>query len=164
MLLIFHIVFVALIVLVNLFMYILIGIKYKGLPEEICSHYNFSGDCDSHSGKGIIFIIPIVSTGISILFSLTYLIPTRYWKVNTGVESIELPESIKREIKGFVCLFCVMDALFISIFMAYLVACMIYGWHVSTIFTVIFMVSLILNSFWLLYAVFSKINQYRTSN
>jgi len=157
---IYHWIVITLNVIVLAFMYILIGIKYSSLPDEICSHYNFKGECDNHSGKGIVFLLPIVSTILSIFLSLMCLLPTKYWKVNTGVESIELPEEIKGEVKSIVCLFCVLDSLIIAIFMAYVLNCMIFSWSVSTIFLIIFIISLIFMVFWLLYAIYSKINQF----
>jgi len=160
---IYHWIVIALNIIVLAFMYILIGIKYSSLPDEICSHFNFKGDCDDYSGKGIVFLLPIVSTFLFIFLSLMCLLPTKYWKVNTGVESIELPEEIKGEVKSIVCMFCVLESLIIVVFMAYLLNCMIFSWTVSTVCFVIFIVVLFIMIFWLLYAIFSKINQYRNN-
>lgn len=61
---------------------ILIAVRWRVLPEQIPSHYNFAGEIDGWSGRGMLFIMP----AIGILVDITFIIVERFpqsW--NTGV-------------------------------------------------------------------------------
>ncbi|KAG4084520.1 hypothetical protein H8356DRAFT_1744425 [Neocallimastix lanati (nom. inval.)] len=137
-------------VLIVIFMFVFIKIKWDDLPDEIPSHYNFNGECDSYSGKSTIYVIPIVSIGLTLIYSLLLIvfnfIPKRYWKIKLGIEEIELSDEAKGKVINYIGYLLISTLTITNMLMTYILMCMIYLTSISTIITLIFVAFIIISS------------------
>ncbi|ORX39461.1 hypothetical protein BCR36DRAFT_340088 [Piromyces finnis] len=149
------------IILINIlilgYMYIIVGIKYNSLPDEIPSHFNFKGEVDSYSGKNIVFLLPIVSTILSLLFIGICFIPERTWKINIGVERIELPPELRRSVIHISINYFLITLIYINGFLSYILTCMINSMNILQILSLTFIFGIIIILMVYLVLLFKKI-------
>lgn len=83
--------------------------KYPGLPDQIPSHFNASGEVDGHSSKAVIFILPalsiLISAGIIFLsgFPQYFNFPYRITEENAPFE-YRKARALLRVVNIFTCL------------------------------------------------------------
>lgn len=66
----------SLLSLVFLLLYTLI--RWPGLPEQIPSHFNFAGEIDGWSGKGVAWLLPGIAVFLYALMTLVLFLPNSW--------------------------------------------------------------------------------------
>ncbi len=56
-------------------MIVFVALYYKYLPENIPSHFDFSGNVDSYGGKSMILLFPILGTLLYLLLTIANFFP-----------------------------------------------------------------------------------------
>jgi len=153
----YHYAIIFINIFIIVYMYILLAVKYKDLPDEVPSHFNFKGEIDSYSGKGILFLLPIVSTFVTLLFIGLSLIPERFWKLNIGLESVELSPEVRSSVINLSVTDFTVLSLFITAFLAFTFYCMIYAKQMSILIIVIFIIGVFLINILYLVLLFIKL-------
>ncbi|OUM67577.1 hypothetical protein PIROE2DRAFT_58709 [Piromyces sp. E2] len=154
----YHYALIYINVAIVIYMFIFLGIKYGGLPDEVPSHYNFEGEVDSYAGKGVLFVLPIVSTFITILFTAFCFMPDRFWKINIGLQRIEMPPEIRSSVIHLTVTFLNLLSTVINAFLAYTLNCMVYSWRMSVALIILFVAGIFLSSISYIVILFIKIN------
>lgn len=74
------------------FMWAYLIMHFGELPDKVPSHYNAAGEADSYSGRGFVFFIPIIATG---LYAFLLLL-TRYPHLNNYMVNITEDNAYKQ--------------------------------------------------------------------
>jgi len=122
-------------------MYILISVKYASLPDEIPNKYDFNGEIKSYTGKAVLYVFPVVSTFITALLTVLSIIPNLVWKV---LEKYDIVNDLKSYVTRSWASYAVSLPLCISIFLSYILICMIYSIRVSIIFILLYALVMVL--------------------
>jgi len=127
-------------------MYVLLGIEYGGLPDEIPNKFNFKGEIKSYTSKAVLFIFPIISTlTFLVLFGCCF-IPMIIWKI---LEKFDILKDLKDAINHAWITYMIGTSASVCAFLAYFLVVMIYasfrGYSLLIAITLFILVNLVLN-------------------
>lgn len=105
-------VFIALAVLLFLFMVIYGCVKLPSLPDELPSHFNFAGEVDGWSGKTGAISAPMVIGFLVLVIMGPILFFPKVWNNTQGVPEYKLPRVIRSTRTGMSFMLFLTEAFF----------------------------------------------------
>jgi len=122
-------------------MFVLLGVKYGSLPDEIPNKYNLKGEIIGYTGKKALYVMPSISIFITILFFGLSFIPNLLWKV---LEKYDILNDLKNYINSSWINYMLITSICVNMFLAYTVVCLIYSIKISLIIIILFVLALVL--------------------
>lgn len=122
--------------------FVVIGIKYSALPEQIPKHFNAAGEVDRWGSKSSIWFLPIVSVFLYALLTVVSFFPSA-WNVPTSNSMQKAPLTMY----GFVRTFLIVTKIELIGVFFYISLFTIKGTGLPDMFTYVFILLLVLTGF-----------------
>lgn len=137
----YHYIILFINIIIVAFMFILLGIKYDSLPDEIPNKYNFKGEIIGYTEKKVLYVMPSISAFITVLFFGLSFIPNLLWKV---FEKYDILNYLKDHINNSWINYMYITLLCVNTFLACILVCLIYSIKISLIIIILFALAIVL--------------------
>ena len=122
-------------ILILVFMYVILGMNYGSLQDEIPNEFNFEDKIIEYAPKIVLYVIPIISTIMTIFSILVCFIPMVIWKI---LERYDISKDLKDRVTNIWVTFHLIAATYVIAFLAYILILFIYSLKASWIIIALF--------------------------